>query len=148
VWLHLDPARTAGETSIAEELGQITPTQIVATLRASDRVERVGSEDVRGVQTTRYRATVELTRLAALAPPSERAAARAQSAALTRFLGGPSYPIDVSIDRNHIVRRIRSTMTVAVKGNPVTMKTMTDMYGFGPKSRTLPPPTGETYQLP
>jgi hypothetical protein len=150
-WLHQDLAKTGKQLGIGDptQFSQGDPSQTVSNLRAtSDRVERVGGEDVRGVQTTHYRATVELNKLPALAKPSERAEARQKSQRLIDLIGTDSYPIDVWVDRKHLVRRTSFTMKMTVQGRRMTVRTTTDMYDFGPKPRAKRPPASETYDLP
>jgi hypothetical protein len=150
-WLHIDFAKTGRKLGIGDptQFGTADPSQIVSNLRAtSERVERVGSEDVRGVATTHYKATVELKKLPALVPPSERAAARQKSERLIQLLGADSYPMEVWVDRKHLVRRVDVKMEMRVQGQSMTMDMMSEMYAFGPKPKAKRPPAGETYEAP
>lgn len=150
-WLHMDFAKAGQKLGIGDptQFAQSDPTQTLSNLRAtSDRVERLGSEDVRGVATTHYRATVELKKLPALAPPSQRAAVAARTQRLIQLVGHDSYPMDVWIDGKHLVRRIAFTMQMNVQGQTMTMKLKSDMYGFGPKPRAKRPPASDTYEAP
>lgn len=82
------------------------PSQFLSYLRAtSGAVTRVGTEQVRGVPTTRYRATIEYGRLARVAAPTQRAAAKSSAAALERLTGSATQPVEVWIDAQHRVRR-------------------------------------------
>jgi hypothetical protein len=68
-------------------------------------VEKVGTEDVQGVETTHYRATVELSRLPEQVKPSERAAARRAVKRLIKLTGKDTQETEVWIDDRDYVRR-------------------------------------------
>jgi hypothetical protein len=147
-WLHFDLAQVGKELGIDSpgQFGRTDPTETLRNLRAtSDRVERVGHERVRGVETTHYRATVQLRKLDALAPASQKATVRAHAARMIQLLGSDSYPIEVWIDGAHLVRRTRLVMKMHEKGQAITMDMTADMYDFGPKPKAQRPPAGETY---
>jgi hypothetical protein len=147
-WLHVNLERAGKQVGIATpgQFGQQDPTQTLRNLRAtSDRVEKLGRERVRGVETTHYRATVQLQRLDALARPSQKAAVRAETERMARILGSDSYPIEVWIDSRHLVRRMRLLMKMHVNGQAMTMDMTADMYDFGPKPKAKRPPADDTY---
>jgi hypothetical protein len=151
-WLHIDIKKTSKKLGLSDptQLGQ-DPSATVSNLRAvSDRVERVGDEKVRGVPTTHYRATVELKKLPALAPPSERASAEQKTARLIELLGSDSYPAEVWVDRHRLVRRTRLVMEMKVppQNQRMTMDMTFEMYDFGPKPKPKRPPAGESFDAP
>ena len=83
------------------------PSQFVDYLRAvSSSTKSLGAATIRGVSTTHYRATIDLTRYAKLVPPSQRAAAQRGISTLESALGSHTLPIDAWIDRKNLVRRI------------------------------------------
>jgi hypothetical protein len=146
-WVHVDIAKAGRKLGVGDptQFGASDPTQTVQNLRAvSSTVERVGSEDVRGVPTTHYRAKVELRRLPAVVPAARRAQAKKTADRLIQLIGADSYPIDVWIDRRHLVRRIGFVMHMKVQGNSTTSAVTTEMYDFGPKQKAKPPPAAET----
>jgi hypothetical protein len=150
-WLHIDLAKTGKQLGVGDptQFGQSDPTQTLDNLRAtSGRVEKVGTEDVRGVKTTHYRATIELDKLPSLVPQSERATARARTQKLIALTGTHSYPMEVWIDGRHLVRRTAFTMHMTVEGRSMSVKTTSEMYDFGPKPKTKRPPASETYEAP
>jgi hypothetical protein len=148
-WLHTDVAREGKKLGVGGpgQFGQADPTETLQNLRAtSGRVEDLGHEKVRGTDTTHYRATVEIRKLVALAPPAQRAAAQAHTARLIQLIGTDSYPIEVWIDRHHLVRRTRFSMKMHIPGQSqtMTMEMTGDMYDFGPKPKTKRPPASDT----
>jgi hypothetical protein len=99
-WLSAD-LETVG-AMLGDRLGELTewaedgPSRVLEQLRAVGEVEELGSEDVRGVETTRYRALVRPP-----GAPAER-----------------TLPVDVWIDGDGLVRRLRAadgTETVTVE---------------------------------
>jgi hypothetical protein len=150
-WLHIDFAKAGKKLGIGDptQMGAADPSETVENLRAvSDRVERVGSEEVRGVPTTHYRATVELRKIPALAPAGKKDAAKAKAERLIELLGSDSYPIEVWVDRGHLVRRMRLVMKMKVppSNRRMTMDMTTEMYDFGPKPKAKLPPEGDTFE--
>ncbi len=148
-WLHIDVAQQGKKLGIGDPtaFGQSDPSKAVSNLQAtSDRVERVGTENVRGTTTTHYRATIEMRKLPALAPPASRASARQSVDRLIQLTGTDSYPIDVWVDKHQLVRRTHFTMKMKVppQNQQMTMDMTMDMYDFGPKPKAKRPPAADT----
>ncbi len=147
-WLHLKFAQVGKQLGLESpgQFGRTDPAETLRNLRATtDRVEEVGQDRVRGVDTTHYRATVQLKKLQAFADPSERATVRAHASRMVGYLGSETYPIDVWIDSHHLVRRTRLVMKLHEQGKTVTMDMTADMYDFGPKPKPARPPASATY---
>jgi hypothetical protein len=150
-WLHVNIDQMGKRLGIASpsQFGQQDPSQLLRNLGAlSDRVEEVGRERVRGVDTTHYRATVQLRKLDALARGPEKAAVRQESKRMIQLLGTDSYPIEAWIDSRHLVRRIRFAMKVHQQGESFAMDMTADMYDFGPKPKAKRPPADDVYDAP
>jgi hypothetical protein len=148
-WLHIDLAQTGKELGIGDptQFGTSDPSETLSDLEAtSDRVERVGKEDVRGVPTTHYSATIELRKLPAVVPPAKRASARQKADRLIELIGTDSYPVDVWVDRHHLVRRIQVAMKMKIPEQSQNMHIdiTTEMYDFGPKPKAERPSASET----
>jgi hypothetical protein len=151
-WLGYDVAKTGRQLGIGDptQYNQGDPMQTLDNLRAtSDRVEKVGSEDVRGVSTTHYRATVELRRLPNIVPPDQRESARRSAERLIELAGTDSYPVEVWIDRRHMVRRVSLSMNMKVgqTDRRMTMDMTIEMFDFGPKPVPKAPPADEVYDV-
>jgi hypothetical protein len=150
-WLDIDLAKTGKELGIGDptQLGPSDPSQLVQNLRAvSSRVERVGTESVRGVATTHYRAQVELRRLPAVAPRAKREQARRSSARLIQLIGTDSYPIEAWVDAHHLVRRMKLKMAMKIQGHSLTQDLTFELFDFGPKHRIKAPPADQTFEAP
>lgn len=105
-WLSATPDEleaAGGSLGVAGASGD--PSQLLDTLRGvAGEVEEVGAEEVRGVATTRYRATVDLGQALDQAPEAQRE----ELQAMLDELGGDvaSIPVDVWVDADGLARRL------------------------------------------
>jgi len=104
-------------------LGQNDPSQMLQYLRATSNVDEVGSDAVRGVDTKHYAARLQLDKVADRVSPE---AARALKQA-TKTLGTKEIPMDVWVDGDGLVRRIK--MDWHPKGATFVMSL--DLFDFG-----------------
>jgi hypothetical protein len=148
-WLKLDVEAVAKSRNVDlgqfRQLTQNDPTQMLAYLRAvSGKVEKVGTESVRGVETTHYKAQVDLDKVADQAPPQLRKTFRASIQSLKRSLGADTIPVDVWIDGDNLVRRLAEHLPVPGTGK---IDFSVDFYDFGAPVNISPPPESETLDL-
>ena len=121
--------------------GNNDPTQSLNYLRgAAGDVETVGEEEVRGVATTHYRATIDLDKVVENAPPEAREALRTSIKVLRSEIDADGIPVDVWIDGDGVARRFSQTID-GVEGLSTSM-TM-EMYDFGTEIDVEPPPPGQ-----
>jgi hypothetical protein len=91
-------------------LGSYDPVQILEALRGvAGEPEVVGTEPVRGVETTRYSATADVARALEAVPEEQRARLEAQ----LDQLGDTTIPIDVWVDGDGLPRRVRVDMAAS-----------------------------------
>ena len=96
------------------------PTQVLAYLKAaSGDVSRVGSEAVRGVPTTHYKATIDFRKMPDSAPADQRAAVRRSIEQLIELSGASTAPIEVWIDEDGLARRLLTTTTTGTAAQRV-----------------------------
>jgi predicted small lipoprotein YifL len=127
------------------QLTQSDPAQMLAYLRAAGgKIEKVGEEKVRGVDTTHYKAEVDLDKVAGQAPPSLRQAFRTSIQSLERGLGTHTIPVDVWVDENDLVRRLEEHLPVAGGGK---IDFAVDFFDFGTPVSVTPPPAAQTLDL-
>ena len=148
-WLKLDVEKLARSQNVNlgqfRQLTQNDPTQMLDYLKAvSGKIEEVGSEDLRGVSTTHYRAKVDLDKVADQAPENLRKTFRASIQSLKRGLGTDKVPVDVWVDDQKLVRRLAEHLPVAGGGN---IDFSVDFYDFGTPVSVSPPPASETLDL-
>ncbi|MDX6689943.1 MAG: hypothetical protein QOG15_1400 [Solirubrobacteraceae bacterium] len=145
-WLKVDfikAGRTAGVDLGALAQQRQDPTQALRYLEAaSGDVKRVGAERVRGVDTTHYRATIDLLRYADVVPANERASVRHTMSQIVKLAGADSFPMEVWIGQDGVVRRMRQRIrTLVAPGIRGTIDQRIELFDFGTRVRLqLPPP--------
>jgi hypothetical protein len=128
------------------------PTEQLDQLRAtSGAVEVVGNETVRGVETTRYKATIDLRRYPDVVPASERDRVRRSVDRVIELTGQEEIPTEVWI--GHETRRIHKSRFISEYeapqgGGKVKQDVTMELYDFGaPMPPIEPPPESETADL-
>jgi hypothetical protein len=149
-WLKIDLEQAAALEGL--DLGQLQqlnqdPSQVLEYLRATSEVEEVGPEDVRGVETTRYRATVDLRRVADAVPAEQRARLRESIEQLIRQLGTHELPVSVWVDGDGLLRRFQQTVTVAASGVESTTDVTMELFDFGTDVEVERPDADEVLDL-
>lgn len=149
-WIEVDAASL--DSSSSSGLGSLTqdPTQFLNALKTvSSSVTTVGTEDIRGVKTTHYRAQIDLTKAAA--------ASGADASALDQYkkvLGSATLPEDVYLDDSGLPRRVAVSLTPAAgssgAANVGAFSVTVDLYDFGQAdtSSIVAPPASEIGSLP
>jgi hypothetical protein len=148
-WMKLDFSRVAKAMGFnLQQLagGQSSPTQLLEYLKAvGGTPERVGSEPVRGVPTTRYRATIDLSKLAGVLGTGNATRVREQLAKLIAQLGASKVPVDVWVDAQHRVRRMGFDFAFSPGGQQVQMRMTLELFDYGPTPSVQPPPASEVF---
>ncbi|WP_052664857.1 hypothetical protein [Nitriliruptor alkaliphilus] len=149
-WVRVDLEETAerqgldGQALVGEQTG---PAALLAQLDgASGDLETLGSAEVRGVDTTHLRVTVDTRAAIEQADPSVRQQLRAYAEAS----GLPdTYPMQLWIDDDGLVRRIRTVLDVPSGrgGEDVTQQTTLELYDFGVNVDLRAPLPEETVEL-
>ncbi len=145
-WVSIDPAKLIGATKSAASSYNEDLTSNLNALRAISRqVTVVGKQDVRGVQTTHYRANIDLAKAGKLR------GVQAQTLATYQAALGNTLPEDVYLDSQGRARRVSVTITPKT-GTPAAAELRSesvsiDFYDFGqadtsgitapPKSQTI-----------
>jgi hypothetical protein len=141
-WVRLDVKQAAKSLGLDfESMQSMSPKSTAALLQGASKPKKVGKETVRGVETTHYRATVDL----------EAAADKASGATaktfrkLVRLTGQKTFPVDVWIDGHKLLRKETYSQRFA-PGQPV-VKLTTLMYGFGPPVSVDVPPADKVFDI-
>lgn len=148
-WVRIDLRQAGKELGIdLEELMQVQqsdPTQALQYLRgASDDFEEVGQEDVRGVETTHYRGTIDLRKAAEQVPEE----ARESFERATELLGTNKLPFDVWIDEDGMARRMKYEQALpGAGGETATMALTMEFFDFGIEVNIEPPPADEVIDI-
>ncbi len=137
-------------------LGQSDPSQFLAYLEgASAGVKKVGSESIRGVDTTHYTAVLDLAQAIhrAEVPPE----LRDEFNNLFGKRGAPSaMPADVWVDANGLARRIKLQLDLGAFGGDApgvgdkvpTITIAMDLYDFGVPVNVKAPPADQVAPFP
>jgi hypothetical protein len=156
-WMKIDLEKVGAETGV--DLGALqqanqNPAQLMQFLRGvSDDIEELGQEDVRGVETTRYRATIDLDeaaeRGADVGEFSEemRDQLKAEIERMRAQTGLETLPVEVWIDEDNLLRRMRMDLSFSVEGEQVAMDMTMDFFDFGVDVRVAPPPADQTVDV-
>jgi hypothetical protein len=97
----------------------------------SGDVEKVGSDEVRGVETTHYRAEVDLLKIPESLPPERREAARKSMERAREQFGLENYPMEVWIGEDDLVRRIRLEPSMEILGQEISFDMTMEFYDYG-----------------
>jgi hypothetical protein len=134
-----------GLNALAED-----PTQFLNALKTvSSSVTTVGNDTIRGVQTTHYRAQIDLAKAAA-----ESGADRTALDQYQKLLGSATLPVDVYLDANGLPRRFEVSLTPAAgstgAANVGAFSVTVDLYDYGQadSSSIAAPPASEVGSLP
>ena len=134
-WIKLDLNAVGKQAGI--DLSQFTqlgtdPSQMVGWLRTvSGDVTTVGAEQLDGVETTHYRATVDLSKYPDLVPAAQRETVRKAIDQLTKSAHLSSFPVHVWVDKDGLVRQIRAVLTESIQGQTMNVVTTERFYDFG-----------------
>jgi hypothetical protein len=129
-------------------LNQGDPTQALQYLKAtSGGVEEVGREEVRGEDTTHYRATIDLRKVPDAAPPEERERIRRTIEQVVGASGESEIPTDVWVDDEGRVRRQRYTQKIPAGPDTGEMTFTMELFDFGVEVDAEPPPAGQVTDI-
>jgi len=134
-WIKVDLSAVGKQAGI--DLSQFTqlgtdPSQMVGWLRTvSGDVTTVGTEQLDGVETTHYRATVDLSKYPDLVPAAQRETVRKAIDQLTKSAHLNSFPVHVWVDKDGLVRQIRAVLTESIQGQTMNVVTTERFYDFG-----------------
>jgi hypothetical protein len=158
VWMRVPPSlqsatggkpwakTTTGSGSLGMGVQQPDPGAMLDSLRGlSDSLEHKGRVSVRGVETTHYRAKVDLEQAMAQAPADQRAQAEA---ALKLFGGLEDLPVDLYIDDADRVRRMEMEYGFDLFGQKLTMELKLELFDFGAPVTFELPAKHEVAELP
>ena len=121
--------------------GGTDPTQWLTYLKKAGRVEKVGSEDIQGMPTTHYRATINLDKVADSAGDAASSVRR-----LEQITGTKTLPTDVWVDDHGRIRRQAIDYSIK-QPTPMRMQFTIDYKRFGVPVDVNKPDTDDTIDL-
>ena len=133
-WIKFDPSELGASSSTGLDFTGQDPTQLLATLRGvSDSVTKVGTTEVRGVETTHYRAQVDLAKAV-----QASGADASNLKEFTKTLGSGTIPEDVYLDSDGLPRRFAVSLNPVIpstgagaSAGPSSFTVTVDLYDFG-----------------
>jgi len=145
-WVSVNLPSAAVSSALGASFSQLSDsaglgTDSLSYLRgvSSDGVTTVGPDTVRGVPTTEYSATIDLTKAAAQKDPAVRAALQKLEA--TAHLS--TVPVHVWIDAQGQVRRVTIQESVTTSGTPADVLVTIEYYDFGAPFDVSAPPADQ-----
>lgn len=156
-WVKFDVGTLLKQSGVDVDLSALTqgqsadPTSGLGMLRGADSVTTVGTETVRGVDTTHYHLVVNIDKALAQAPAAQRDAL----GKLVNLYTVHTFPMDVWLDSDGRVRRVTESIDSANIRNPAGVPpafkgvlTVTyEMYDFGAPVNVQVPPADQTTDL-
>ena len=132
-----------------EQLQQFTSNDPRDALRYLEAVagelERIGEETLHGVETTRYRTTIDLLKLRKLVPPSQRETFGSMLEQLVVQSGLRTIPVEVWVDANGLVRKMEMTLSMTPPGTSEALQASMrfELYDYGKDVEIELPPSGQ-----
>ena len=143
-WLKFDLGSLSEQQGLDLEqltqLNQSDPKQALILLSGAEDGEEMGTERVRGDETTHYRGTVDMTRVAENVPDD----LRDDIEKVIDQTGDRTIPMDIWIDGDGLVRKINWTQHLP---GGTAMKIDEELYDFGTEVNSAPPPASEVLDL-
>lgn len=149
-WIRADADALAAQQGAELDLGQLgsvgstDPRSVLDALKAvSGPLETVGREEIRGTDTTHYRAALDPAKIA-----DEVSKAGATDDVLGSFQdalaqsGLQSVPVDVWVDDDGLLRRMQIDVATTQAGltGQVSMRMTFDLFDYGSEVDVTPPP--------
>jgi hypothetical protein len=112
---------------------------------ASGEVETVGTEELHGVTTTHYRATVDLAEYEKLVPAAQREEAGTMVEEMLEQVGTTELPVDVWLDEQGLVRQLEMSFSATQPGatEKAEASVMFELYDYGEDVEVALPPADE-----
>ncbi len=150
-WIEIDLEQAAAELGF--DLGQLSdfndPTKFLEFLRAGGDVEAIGADTVRGTRTTRYRARIDVGDVTdealAAVPEDQRAGVRKAMKKFVELLDTDEFPVDVWVDDEDLVRRVRMGFALAENAQRFTVDM--ELYDYGIQVDISAPPRSQVMDL-
>ncbi len=149
-WVRMDAgAKARAQGFDLSEFQQFTSddrSKMLDFLRAaSGEVEIVGTDELHGVTTTHYRATVDLAEYEKLVPASEREEAGTMVDEMLEQLGSTELPVDVWLDEEGLVRQLEMSFSAAQPGTTESAQAsvMFELYDYGEDVEVELPPADD-----
>lgn len=150
-WVKVNIAKEAGRLGLDPQSvasGESNPAEYLKYLGSvSNSVQKTGTASVRGVSTTVYAATIDMSKATAQASRGS-ASTDERIAGLFGKLGMSSVPVTVWVDPQHRVRKLQMQLNASVSGHAFAMSIAEELFDFGPIPAVNAPSDSEVYEPP
>jgi len=145
-WIKLDLAELSKQQGLnlgqLQTIGQSDPSAFLSYLSGVASVQRVGTDTLRGTETTHYKAEIDFDKVLANAPPAAKAGLQATIDQLKQQTGSQTLPIDVWIGDDGLVRKIVFTYPKTGSGSSPSSVTV-ELYDYGTPVNVAVPPADQ-----
>ncbi len=148
-WMRTDSRNAAGQGLDFTQFDQFAnndPRELLDFLRGvSGEIETVGTEQLRGVETTHYRATIDSDEYAKLAAPGEQQELGSLVEQMAGQTGLGEIPVDVWLDGSGLIRKLTMVFSATQPGTSEQSDvSMTfELYDYGDRVDIDLPPESE-----
>lgn len=140
-WVRLDLSTLTDSSGSGSPVGgSPDPAQGLSYLRDASAVTRVGTEPVRGVASTHYRAIIDFARLKTAGTGAQRSALKRAGALLERLTGEKSLPMDVWIGDDGHLSRFSFGFPLCTATGRVREDLNVELFDYGRQAVVSPPP--------
>jgi len=140
-WIRLDLSTLTDSFGTGSSVGgSPDPAQALTYLRGAGAVTRVGSESVRGVASTHYRAIIDFARLKAGGTGAQQRTMKRAGALLERLTGDKSLPMDVWIGADGHLSRFSFGFPLCTATGRVREDVNVELFDYGRQAVVSPPP--------
>lgn len=137
-WMKIDLVRAYRQIGVSLDLlqqpGGQDPRQMLEQMKnASGEIEKLGTEEVRGVETTHYKGDIDLRKSIERVPAAKREEARRSMEKVIEITGSDGFPMEAWIDEKDLVRRMRMKMSInnPALGGKMDMDITMELFDYG-----------------
>ena len=124
--------------------GAQDPSALIEQLEGASELERTGSAEVRGVDTTRYRGRLEVSELVKRAPPEKRDEVKEA----LRSQGVEHVPLQAWIDAEGLPRRMRTELETESGTQRQSTVTTLELFDYGRRVDIDVPAAADAFEQP
>lgn len=150
-WIKLDLSELDDKADLdlqrANQFSEVNPDAMLRALRTTGDARKVGSENIRGVMTDRYTATIDMRRYPELVPEEDRDEARRTADLMIKEWGGPTQKLDVWIDEKGLILREQMPMRFKEAGRTFKAKMVVHFLDIGRPQQIDTPEDREVVDL-
>ena len=127
---------SSADTGQLKQFGSLAgtdPRDIFGMLKAvSGSIEAVGTDEIRGVETSHYKATIDTAKLEQLVPAAQRQSLGGLDQSVQQS-GLTEIPIEIWVDSEQRVRKLSIDVDAKQPGTPMSMKAslVVELYDYG-----------------